>query len=243
MGPVPIEVSPPKYVVLVNTIQQRIEDGTYPVGAKIPSESELVAEFGASRPIVVRALGILAQDGWLESVHGLGRFVRGKPIDARKAPEHALVLLDREETAGVTVLSAGPVLADVRTAGALGIEEGVPVIHRTRLVVADAGPVELSTVYVPVETAAGSKVGRKPAIGEGLLRHLSGHGVQFDHGTERISARMTTADEARHLQVTRREPVLSVLVVVYDRAGEPVLAVDALIPPSRHELESTFPVG
>jgi GntR family transcriptional regulator len=239
---VPIEVAPPKYVVLVNTIQQRIEDGSYPVGSKIPSETELIAEFGASRPIVVRALGILAQDGWIEAVHGLGRFAKGRPLAARTAPEHAVSLLDRQEKVDVQILAAGPVLADARTADALRIDEGTPVIARRRLVTAEAGPVELATVYLPVEVAAGSKVSKRDPIAEGLLAHLTAKGVDVHHGTERITARTATSDEAKLLEVGRRDCLLAVLVVVHDATGEPVLAVDALIPPARHELESTFPI-
>jgi GntR family transcriptional regulator len=72
-----INVPPPKYAAVVNAVQQRIEDGTYLPGATIPSETQLMDEFKTSRPTVVRALGILQQDGWIESEQGR---VRG-PIE------------------------------------------------------------------------------------------------------------------------------------------------------------------
>ena len=53
------EVEPPKYVRLAQTIQRRIEDGTYPPGTRVPSENQLVQSFGMSRPTVVRALELL----------------------------------------------------------------------------------------------------------------------------------------------------------------------------------------
>lgn len=84
-----IAVTQPKYVTVVNTMQRRITDGIYPAGSAIPSESRLCAEFGASRPTIVRALGILQQDGWLDSEQGKGRFVRpGKvnPLKTMTAP-------------------------------------------------------------------------------------------------------------------------------------------------------------
>ena len=39
---VPLEFGPPKYAVVVNTIQQRILDGTYAPGSAIPSEAQLM---------------------------------------------------------------------------------------------------------------------------------------------------------------------------------------------------------
>src|SRR6266511_3694699 len=63
----PVEVTPPKYVVIINALQGRIEDGTYPAGALLPSEATLTREFAAARPTVVRALEYLRQQGWIES--------------------------------------------------------------------------------------------------------------------------------------------------------------------------------
>jgi GntR family transcriptional regulator len=42
------EVAAPKYVRLAQTIQQRIEDGTYPRGSLVPGENQLVQAFGMS---------------------------------------------------------------------------------------------------------------------------------------------------------------------------------------------------
>src|SRR5215475_6664466 len=119
---VPLEFAPPKYVIVVNAVQERILDGRYPPGSAIPSETALMAEFKISRPTIVRALNILAQDWWIDSEHGRGRYVRARSLAAtRQAPEFAAGLLDRGETAGVKLLKAGPVLAPNRAASALGL--------------------------------------------------------------------------------------------------------------------------
>ncbi|MEJ3748462.1 GntR family transcriptional regulator [Actinomycetes bacterium KLBMP 9797] len=240
----PIEVAPPKYVMVVNAIQQRIEDGTYPPGTAIPSESQLTAEFEASRPVIVRALGILQQDGWIESRQGKGRFVRPRAAAAsRRIPEHIASLLEQTEDGAVSMLRVGPIMAPTRAAIALDLEPETPVIARRRLVVAEVGPVELATAYVPVELAAGTDVGKAEPITVGLLRHLTTvKGVQFDHATERISARLPSAEESELLKIARRDAVLTVLMTVFDLAGKPQLAVDAVLPANRHELEGSFPL-
>ena len=71
------EARQPKYLQAAEAIRTRIVDGTYPSGERIPGEHELAEEFGISRPTLVRALGMLKHDGWLESRQGDGTFSRG----------------------------------------------------------------------------------------------------------------------------------------------------------------------
>src|SRR2546421_12879195 len=109
---------------MVNAIQERISDGTYPAGTMIPSESQLMAEFGAARPTVVRALGILQQDGWIEPRAGVGRFVRARvPALSPELPDRAAQLFGGDDAAGVKLLKVGPVLSSARAATALGLKD------------------------------------------------------------------------------------------------------------------------
>ncbi|MDG4817075.1 GntR family transcriptional regulator [Micromonospora sp. WMMD956] len=241
----PIEVAPPKYVVIVNAVQQRIEDGTYPLGAMLPSETELIREFRASRPVVVRALDLLRQGGWIESRQGKGRFVLGPPGgNEQRSQGRRYGLLDDDERAGSTLLSAGTVPAPPRAAVALGVEPGTLVVARRRLITVDGvGPVELGTAFLSVELAEGTGVGAEDAMPEGLLRHVASRKrLKFDHVTERISARLPSAEEAKLLQVRESDPVLTVLLVICDRSATPLLAVDVLLPASRHDLEDVYPL-
>jgi GntR family transcriptional regulator len=242
---VPLEFAPPKYVLMVNTIQERLGNGTYPAGTMIPSESQLMAEFGASRPTVVRALGILQQDGWIEPRAGVGRFVRPRSsMAARQAPGRVAELLAGDEAAGVKLLKVGPVLAPQRAAAALDVAPGAALIARERLVVAeDVGPIELATTYVPVDLAARTDVGNGTPLHEPLLDHLTRRaGLTFDHATERISARRPDKHEAQLLEIDPHDTVLTLLITVFDLSGTPRIAVDAILPTVRHELEDAFPL-
>src|ERR1700735_2296807 len=73
------ENSAPKYAQVIAGIRQGIDRGEYPPGSLLPSEHQLSAEFGISRPTVVRALAALRNDGWIETERGKGSFVRGRP--------------------------------------------------------------------------------------------------------------------------------------------------------------------
>jgi GntR family transcriptional regulator len=63
------------WVQLADTLAARIEDGTYPPEARIPAELDIVAEFGASRESVRRAVAELRQRGLIETVKGKGSYV------------------------------------------------------------------------------------------------------------------------------------------------------------------------
>ncbi|MDQ0092227.1 GntR family transcriptional regulator [Paeniglutamicibacter psychrophenolicus] len=56
-------------------LRQRIEQGEFAPGARIPSESALVPHYGVSRMTVRRAIEALATDGLLFSRRGSGSFV------------------------------------------------------------------------------------------------------------------------------------------------------------------------
>ncbi|MEU9405705.1 GntR family transcriptional regulator [Streptomyces sp. NPDC048281] len=73
------EAKTPKYLALAQRLQQDIEEGMYPAGSRIPSETWLANEYGMTRPTVRWALELLKNDGWLEARHGDGTFSRGRP--------------------------------------------------------------------------------------------------------------------------------------------------------------------
>lgn len=72
-----------KYEVIAQQIRQKIQNGTYAPGQKIPSEAELCREYGASRLSVRSAIGQLAAQGLVQTFQGKGSFVCQMPqVDA-----------------------------------------------------------------------------------------------------------------------------------------------------------------
>ncbi len=70
-------IAVPKYAYeqLADTLRERILDGTYPPGSKLPSRSQLANEFGVSDIVVGRAMWILRREELTESLPGVGVFV------------------------------------------------------------------------------------------------------------------------------------------------------------------------
>ena len=63
-----------KYWKLMSELKQKIVDGTYQAGDKMPSENELAAFYQVSRHTVRKALAILEHEGYIYAVHGKGTF-------------------------------------------------------------------------------------------------------------------------------------------------------------------------
>lgn len=82
---------------LYTAVLERIIAGTYPPGQRLPTEAELAAEFGVSRPTVREALARLRDDDLVDSRKGSGSWVKRQPHRAvlRYAPVASIGDLQR----------------------------------------------------------------------------------------------------------------------------------------------------
>jgi DNA-binding GntR family transcriptional regulator len=214
------EYAPPKYAQVVDEIKRRIEKGDYPPGSLLPSEHQLVQDFGVSRPTIVKALSALRQENWIETQQGRGSFVRGRPA----------------------LVQAGVKVAPPHVAALLGLETGAKAFLRQRVLSEDGEPVELASAWLPLELAAGTDLASPNLIDESIRHHLQVRKrVRFDHAVERISARQPTGEEAALLHVPPDMPVLNVIVTVYDAAVQPLQVMDLVLPGDRHEIHDAYP--
>lgn len=118
---------------LVDALGQRIREGTLAVGDKLPTEAEIMAEFGVSRTVVREALSKLQAAGMVSTRHGVGTFVsepaKGKQgAGFRISPKRHATLQDvvavlelrigiETESAGLAALRrTAPQLAAMRAA-------------------------------------------------------------------------------------------------------------------------------
>lgn len=65
----------PKYIIIKKEMQKKIEDNTYPLGSKIPSEIELRKIYGVSRHTIRLAINHLVNEGYVIKKQGSGTYV------------------------------------------------------------------------------------------------------------------------------------------------------------------------
>lgn len=61
-----------KYPAIYRDLKGKIEDGTFPVQELLPSEHTLTEQYTCSRNTVRRAIRQLAEEGYVQSIHGKG---------------------------------------------------------------------------------------------------------------------------------------------------------------------------
>ncbi|MEV4677221.1 GntR family transcriptional regulator [Actinomadura sp. NPDC049382] len=226
----------------METLRARIKDGTYPVNARIPSESALGREFGAARPTVVRALNEMQLLGELHREHGRGTFVKAAPSSGARSSRPGLAVLDRQETASsVMLVEVSRVPAPNAVAMLLGLAESAPVHLRRYVGLYDSIASELVSLWTPLDVARASGLDQDGLLTVPVRQLLTAHAkdrlVRVD---ERLRARRATDQERRSLDLVEGEPVLSVLGSVVDSTGRTVLVVEAALPGSLHVLEESY---
>jgi DNA-binding LacI/PurR family transcriptional regulator len=88
----------PKYQVVFEALKQEIEGGRWKDGDRLPSEADLVRQYGASRITVGRAVRDLQRAGLVQRRAGSGTFVRPRTAGARSALSFGLLIPDFGET-------------------------------------------------------------------------------------------------------------------------------------------------
>ncbi|KQL41828.1 transcriptional regulator [Bacillus sp. FJAT-25509] len=66
----------PLYVGVYEKLFKLINEGVYPIGSKLPSEPELSKMMNVSRMTLRQGLSLLKEDGYLETIHGQGNFIK-----------------------------------------------------------------------------------------------------------------------------------------------------------------------
>ncbi|MEQ1950278.1 FadR/GntR family transcriptional regulator [Mesorhizobium sp. CN2-181] len=107
---------------VVSALRAQVLSGEFPVGQKLPTETQMTEAFGVSRTVIREAIATLAADGLVEPRQGAGVFVRERPAQAFSSLSleignkisHALNVL--EVRLGIEIESAA--LASIRRNGA-----------------------------------------------------------------------------------------------------------------------------
>ncbi|MFZ3475372.1 GntR family transcriptional regulator [Streptomyces sp. 4.24] len=152
-----------RYQFVAQDLRSKIADRRLKPGDKIPSLTELQAEYGVSDTVILEARKVLVAEGLLVARSGDGTYVRERPELQRlvrhvpTAPDQPLFRLETVEGGlfpdVVEVEPAvGPVPAGV--ADLLGVQAARTASRTTRLFRHDGIPVQVVTVY---EVAGGAE--------------------------------------------------------------------------------------
>ncbi len=146
-----------RYLKLTDTLSELIENGTYKVGSKLPSERDLCQDYGLSRTTVRQALQELSQKGYVTSAQGKGTFVSRPPIKQELLTIYSfdedMRRLGKEPQ--TEVLDFLSLAATEKLAAMFEIPIGATVYRVIRLRAADGEPMLLETNFLPANRFEG----------------------------------------------------------------------------------------
>jgi DNA-binding GntR family transcriptional regulator len=244
----------PKHAKLAETLRQRIADGVYSPGTKLPSEAALSDESGASRSTVRQALAALQYEGLLRAESGRGYYVREprhfmyRPqADFKRQPTIPAEVLTRafeQETKAqyqrieVTILVPPD---DVRRR--LELAEGEFVVRRSRHRFLDGEPYSINTSYYPRDIAEGTDVMVPTDIARGANQVLAERGFAQVKALDEIWLRMPVPSEVDRLDILPGTPVAEHIITGFTAEGRAVRMVRTILPGDRNVIlfERTHP--
>ncbi|AKU15091.1 GntR family transcriptional regulator [Luteipulveratus mongoliensis] len=215
-------MSPPLHEQIADHLRRQIHEGELSVGAAIPSESQLCAQWDTSRGPVRQALATLRSEGLIAGGRGKPPVVRqsslGQPFDTLlsfSAWAHAEGRVPGQHTLELALRPASD-----EDASALEIEPGERVVQvlRQRLLDGQLTMLERGTFIEPV-----AKVLFEFDCDSGSLwAHMQAHGADFASASHTIDAVPADEIDAEYLEVPVGTPLLRQRRLARDSSGRPV---------------------
>jgi GntR family transcriptional regulator len=246
----------PAFRQIADRLRDRILGGDLRSGGMLPSETEVLTEFGASRSTVRHAIEVLKSEGLIETRQGRGAFVRTThPRVLRLAPDRFTrkhrqagltpftIDVGTDRAARVEVRRFARTTASEEVASRLGLAEGAEVLARHFRFFIDERPVQLSTSYLPYRLVQGSPIEdprREPWPG-GTIAQLETVGVRITTVMEQVSARLPLPAEAGALEMKAGTPVFLVARTMFTR-DRPVAVSDLVMAADQYVLSYRFPI-
>lgn len=211
----------PRHQQIAAELRELIMRGELSPGTQLPSTAQLVKQFGAANATIQHALKALKDEAFLDSRVGKGVYVRDRQPFVIDAAAYIAPTPGRFRYQLLTVDNVVPP-ADI--VDGLRLAPGGTAIIRTRILLHDDQPVELSASYYPAEIAANSSLAKAAKIRGGAPKALATLGFPQRTFVDRISARPPTVEEAETLDLPNGIPVIRQLRVIYSDNERPVEA-------------------
>lgn len=204
------------YFVIYSDLKQRILDGTFESGEKLPGEADLEKLYKASRAPVRQALALLEQEAYIIRMRGKGTFVTDRKQKSLWLLNSGFskAMLDNFEALRCRTISISQEEPDGEVRKILGLEEEQYTIHIRRLRFFNELPVFSIHNYFreTMNIEAFRKAGDFFLISEVLERlfHISLH-----RSDEEIWAKTADEETASYMGVKPGFPLLGVRRIYY----------------------------
>jgi GntR family transcriptional regulator len=218
----------PRYLQIARTLTAAISAGTYPVGARLPTELELCARFGISRFTAREAVRVLSSAGLVTRRQRVGTVVIATPADARytHAAQSVADLFQYAQDTELRLMYIGKLALGAERAAEFGASTGAEWIYAVGIrreaalsSGADGRPICITRLYLnPVLDGIESRLReRKTAVYAIIEREYK---LIIQRVEQELRSIALDADDAANLGALAGSPALLVLRRYYDERGQ-----------------------
>lgn len=204
------------YIQLKDHLSEKIHNGDWNVGDKLPTENDLAEQFNISRATVRHALSELEIEGIIERYPGKGTIVshkRTKPevmkITSFSQDMHSLGRKPSSKTIDMKLVSAPSKVVE-----GFNVTKDTKVWLVSRLRLADGKPIALQDLYIPPDLQI--SVSDLINLDSYYLFLEKNYSLKPSYATELLSAKAADQEEAKILEIDEGDPLIYIWRNTYD---------------------------
>ncbi|WP_189829045.1 GntR family transcriptional regulator [Streptomyces subrutilus] len=239
--------SSPVYQRIADDLRRGITDGTFPPGAQIPTEADLLERYGVkSRATVRQGLALLVHEGLIEARRPRGHFViehkrlvyRPQAEFRQKPPQVDIFTNLVAEEDGripsqdieVSIIEPSSLIRD-----RLKLKDGQLAAARRRVRRLDGVAYNINDSHVALDLVQGSEWMHPGDVQRGTDTVLSELiGSELVYGFHELYLRMPTPAEVHRLNLGAGVPVAEHISTSFDSDRNPVQCTVNIVPGDRH---------
>lgn len=208
----------PLYFQVASQIEEAIDSGLLPIGARLGNEVELANRLGLSRPTVRQAIGSLVEKGLVVRKRGAGTQVVFNGV--KRSLELSslyddLARIDQRPSTRVLINEIQRVPATI--AHRLGLDDGDEILYLERLRFARGEPIALMHNYLPSDLI---RPATEDLEARGLYQLLRAAGARLHAAHQTIGARVASHSDSELLDEPEGAPLLTMERTTHDQTGK-----------------------
>lgn len=212
-----------KYEEIASILRQRINNGTYSEGEKLPDQVALAQEFDVSRMTLKKSLDILAMEGLLFRKRGVGTFVIKSALwngeDSKVDEYTGLSKQFPNKNVKSKIITFDIQFPPEKIKAFLMLEDNQPVYYIERLRIIDDNPYILEKTYFVTDIIRNLT---EDAIHHSIYDYITNTlGLRIGGAYRKIHADVSNELDQRELLCDEHTPILEVEQVVYLPNGTP----------------------
>lgn len=208
---------------LKDILLEKIKEGEYKEGDKLPSERELSEMYGISRVTVRQTLNELVNEGVLTKRQGKGSYVAFQRIENRLDSLLGFVeeFAIKNSKCEVVLLRNELVTAPAEACIAMQAQEGTTMLLIVRHIFVDGRSIGIDYTYVPRHISYLLK--GMDFSKDILYAFLEHNGYKLAYADQTITAEQPAEEEARLLKIEATAPMLAINRTAYVEGDRPIV--------------------